>query len=496
MSKMLSWKQDWSQGFGAYLHNPQSPNRYAVGNNVDASNPHKVILAPLENSLALGTNNIGLCFGEHRNGGTTKLYIGGTTSTREVYRLINWATTPDIEVVLASGTGGTPVSIVSFGGYIFVGSAPYAYSQTGDNNGWTDSTLTGDGDEATHLLALSGTLHKLYGTAAANHAQVSAIAAALNGGAGWSSADAIGDGTLNVAGMRRFNDGLAFLTERGPVQFDYAGNVVPIALELMEMAASGSGASQGGGADVWRGRLYWPQLYGGVYALAPSIGTVDVTPALQQQRRLESPVATSTANIDGVVYWVQPTSHALYAFMRSQTDATYRLLKCIEIEGRHIWHTSTVVSAFTGALAHGISYESTSGPVIWMAHGTTTVNYIIIPTFADPEQDSRSTYATSGTLYDPWDEGGAPGKLKLWDKIWYNITTPTSTTMKVKVVADNGQTILPQQAIEAGYHTIALPAGSLYRKIRLEWELGTSAAGSTPVLNAYGLFGEISEREE
>ena len=494
-SSVLTYKNNWADGYGAYLHDRNNPARYVTGDGVDCSSPYKVILSPKQNLLTTGTSTTPFCFGEHRVSGTTSFYIGGNGSgNRKIFRLKTWSTTPAVDTVYDVAGTGQFWSIQSFGGYIFAAGTPYVYSASGDLAGWTASTLAGDWDDATYLLALRDTLHKLYGTGAASHAQVSAVAAALNAGAGWSSADALNDGTIPVHGLAGFSDGIAFFTERGPVQMDYAGNIVPLNQEMVGTTPVNSGY----GADVWRGRIYFPTEPSALYVFGHDIGMVNVTPGAQQQRRLESPVDTLYSNMVGRIHWVKQTHHALYALMATNDSLKLRLLKCVETEGRHVWHTSTLfVWTEYGSFVPGYSQDSTSGPVLWTSYGSTSkVAYVILPTVADPEQDSRCTYETTGTLYEPWDDGGAPDKLKLWDKVMYWSIQPTSTTLKLKVVADNGQTILPQQAVEEGYHSVRLPPGAFYRRIRVEWELGTTVATSTPVLNAYALFGEPVDRED
>lgn len=488
--QLVTDKRDWSGGFGAYLHNPEIPNRYATSVSVDCSVPRTAILGPLRHEAPETTGSEAFASVIHSAceftvSGTTYLFI---CSDRYIYKLVNWSTTPTFTRVADLGSGKTSYSMVVFKDVMYIAvTGANKYKYTTDGSSFNDNTgASGNGRYATRFAVINAVLHKMYGQL---HSTCDNDADAKAGV--WTSESTIGNSTVQeILGL---HDSVVVAEEDGYYNLDYGGNIHDIRPELKVLQDVDNGQR----ARVWHEKAFIPLLGGRLDMWPGDAPAQAVDPQLQQDYPLELPVVAEYSSVAGWVRALATHPEYLYASVQRQAPANdnHRILKLNEDYGSLIWHLMAEQESDEQGLMW-VTGGSTSGPVLWVGQGAKSdfnyhPAYYILPKGRNPLQDSRCDFADSGTLYEPWDNGGYPSDYKLSNYLEVWCVIPTGGGITVSVIGDDGTEGITDSALADGYNRVNYSTGWYQKKRRVEFAFTTSDNDVTPQVTHWRDFCEV-----
>jgi len=489
--KIRYQKEDWSGPFGVYKQRP-GENRPAFTVGID-HRFNKPLLAPRQYTAGVGSGQTALparvsAVAEFK--GTMYVAIAG----RLVYKLDNWSggvgaayltlvfTHSNVNAVLRDFVVYNDVLYVAAGE-----SATYAY--TTDGAAWTESTRGAPDDKAEQWRVIHGMLFKSrvpYYCYQTTNGQ--------NGATAWSLTAVLGDSQAAITALELLavNDNLVMAKEEGLFNIDPEGNVSDLYPELQKLREPGNGFH----STVWNNVLFYPTYRGEEFAWRDG-RPMRVTPALQQERRLE----TSPAYLGTFIGRIRAhagTQDYMYVEMKRESDGYHRILVLQDVgDGNYRWYTLLDLATTTSDELF-VSSHATSGPVLWATTSTELGNmiaYWTLPAGPDPLQDSRYRFGTQGTLYEPWLDMGCPTTTKRWAEIEVEAMATQGTGCKIifRVIAEDGtqtqRELTPGTA--ATITTLRLPKAFFAKKIRIEIEFASDNALHTPVLLAYSVIAYV-----
>jgi hypothetical protein len=478
-------KNAWDGAFGAYYEPPRG-NRLAFTVNVDHRKRHPT-LSPRQYTAGLGSGQAAMparisAAVEYR--GVLFVTIAGT----RVYKMENWS---------GSGEGTAYFTLVfthSNGSCVFRDlvvhddvlyaaageTAVYAYSADGGTT-WVESNRAGSLANAEQFMVLNDLLHK---TRMPNlHYQTTS---GINGGAAWSSADAIGEtgdsstGSFEMVGL---SNNTVFNKEEGIFNLDGDGNTTDLLPGLQKKRDRGNGWH----AYVWSGdKLLYPTNYGLLYMIQGG-RFYHVAPALSQERALE---VGSVGRFIGRVRAMVDDTQYLYAEIQKPADNTHRIV-CLEQVGDELVWRSLLDLSTTTSDEMWITSQSTSGPILWASSATDLgfrAAYWTLPAGPDPLQDTRMRYASSGSLYEPWLDLGCPNTPKLWFEVTITgAANGSGGSITMVLEADDGTTYSRTLSVTSTPtpQSILIPKQFIQRRVRFRWDFATTTAATTPILINY-----------
>jgi hypothetical protein len=480
-------KSDWSGGLGAYLHNPNQPNRYGMAITADCTVKGKMMLGPYRYEVGPGSGDAAFASTckaatEFPVATVPTLFIG---NGRYFYKLAGWGSSPYFDQVHDLGSATESYNFTQYQSYLFAaveGAVGYRY--TTDGASWTTSNLGSNGLYANRFAVVNGALHKMRGQ---QHAVVTAVAAALNAGSNWSTESLLGD----ICWMHEIlgaNNSIVICQEDGIYTIDGFGTVVDLFPELKTVRNVDNGQR----SRVFMNDVYYPTAHGQLWWLSSSREKPrDRHPATVVEKPLELDT-DEYASLAGPIRALAIHPKWLYAVVQRIAPAgeNHRLCRMQVVNGNVVWHNVAELEYQEQGIAF-VTSGATSGPVLWVSQGEDfnyKLAYYILPKGDDPTLDNRCRFESNGAVYEPWWDGS----LSTWDKrhtiLRVRAVVPTAnTSITVNLIDDEGNEGITDAPVVDGYSEIAVADNFDPKRSRLTWGLYSTDPTHTPWVEWYQL---------
>ena len=443
---------------------------YAEGQSIDTREPNQVILGPkINTSGAISATIVFTDFFESREyaASTTKVYKLSADKT-------TWVTVLDV----ATDYTDTIECIGHYDGYIYVGltTGKYAYSNTGENAAWTQSSLD---NAVMHAICVAPSFSatKDILVLAKRPNEVRTAIAPLNGEAGWTDPPYyVGDENADITSLFILNGTLFIGKTDGLYALPTDGRPV-LVLSFKEQKHSTNFKYQ----TNWQGISYSSAAGDILEIISGSstmlsidyMGPLSRSPELATIGELKG-ITSDDKNIYAV--FLIGSNYIIYVG-RERRDSEYGLR----------WEWSPFIHLSTNACgAIKVMQRSGESPLLWFAYGSNMAYAILAKAPHYPLGDSAYRFCAEGSLITTFFDAGYDTWQKVLYQLWSIVENLTAgITIDVLYWKDTDTDWTALTTITSnGVQSVDLTALSC-KKVRLKFTLKSGTNTVTPILREF-----------